>query len=139
MHYGEALGTRSVSFVGSFIDGPGDWLIVLRGAIDEAVLDRIDTHIADFLAGTRQVLTIDASSVARYDDRLPALLGRTQHRLGTRRRLLRVRGLHPVRQVTRVPDGDAVPDRSPASAGGAVVTPLQRGHRRRRGVAAADG
>ncbi|OLL75550.1 hypothetical protein Ae168Ps1_3951c [Pseudonocardia sp. Ae168_Ps1] len=133
MHYGEALGTRSVSFVGSFIDGPGDWLIVLRGAIDEAVLDRIDTHIADFLAGTRQVLTIDASSVARYDDRLPALLGRTQHRLGTRRRLLRVR------QVTRVPDGDAVPDRSPAPAGGAVVTPLRRGHRRRRGVAAADG
>ncbi len=85
----------SASFVGSRADGPGNGVIVLRGDIDAAAVERLGGHVDDFLAAATRFLMIDAAAVDSYDATLLDLLGHTQNRLGMRRGLLRVQGLHP--------------------------------------------
>ena len=89
--------TGGTSFVGSFPDddGPGRGLIVLRGDVDAATVERLRVHIDGMLAVASRFLVIDASAVDSYDEGLLDLLGHTQHRLSPRRGLLEVRGLHP--------------------------------------------
>jgi len=81
------------NFIGSFSDGPGQVLVVLRGDIDTATVDRLEAHLQVPL-GVR-FLTIDASAVDSYDPAQLDLLGRAQRRLARRHGLLSVRGLHP--------------------------------------------
>ncbi len=89
--------TAAASFIGSFPDdgGPGHGLIALRGDIDAATVDRLGVHIDELLAAGTRTLMIEMSGAYSCDAALLDLLGHTQHRLGLRRGLLRVRGLHP--------------------------------------------
>ncbi|MDQ4115438.1 MAG: STAS domain-containing protein [Actinomycetota bacterium] len=88
---------ETTSFIGSFPDdeGPGHGLVVVRGDIDAAVVDRLEEHIDGLLAAATRFLMIDAVAVDSYDAELLELLGRTQRRLTPRRGMLQVRGLHP--------------------------------------------
>ncbi|MBP2368515.1 STAS domain-containing protein [Pseudonocardia parietis] len=139
------VGAATTSFIGSFIDGPGEGLIVLRGDLDAAVVDRLGEHIDAFLAEPTRFLMIDARAVTSYDAGLPGLLGQTQHRLGGRSGMLQVRGLQPtgpagpvpavpepdaVALVTRMPMG-AVSDATTAREAGAVEAGRTRPGRHR--------
>ena len=68
---------------------------MLRGDIDAATVERLALHIQDVLEARTQFVTVDAAAVNSYDPDLLDLLGRTQHRLGSHRGMLQVRGLHP--------------------------------------------
>ena len=91
-------------------------MIVLRGDIDAATVERLDDHVADFLDAATRFLVIDAAAVDSYDATLLDLLGRTQNRLGERHGLLEVQGLHPA----LISADGALPGRSGPSA---VTTP----------------
>lgn len=109
---GAATPPAPASFIGSFCDEPDQALIVLCGDIDAATVHRLGLHIDACLAvSTIRFITINAGAVDRYDAALLDLLGRTQHRLGRVRGLLRVRGLHP----------GPVSDPAPAAQVGAVA------------------
>lgn len=105
---GEDRRVAGTSFIGSFLDEPDQAEIVLRGDIDAAVVERLGSHLDDVLARTTRFITIDAAAVDSYDDGLLDLLGRTQHRLGGRRGLLRVRGLRPCLLASAVPVSEPV-------------------------------
>lgn len=87
----------STSFIGSFLDDPEDGLIVLRGDLGAAAVDRLGCHIDTFLAGPTRFLMLDARAVDSYHGDLLSLLARTQRRLATRRGMLQLRGLDPAR------------------------------------------
>ncbi|WP_177238674.1 STAS domain-containing protein [Pseudonocardia ammonioxydans] len=89
------MGERTTCFIGSILDTPGEGLIVLRGELDAAAVDRLREHIDAFLAGTTRHLVLDARAVQRFHPALPGLLGGTQRRLAVRRGMLQVRGLAP--------------------------------------------
>ncbi|MBC3192252.1 hypothetical protein H7X46_14395 [Pseudonocardia sp. C8] len=98
-------------FIGSFLDDPGEGVLLLRGDLDAGAVVRVGHHIDDFLAGPTRFLTIEAHEVHDYDAGLLALLGRAQRRLGARRGMLQVRGLRPA------------PRPDPARAGAGAATP----------------
>lgn len=106
---GEHPPATATSFIGSFLDELNHAEIVLRGDIDAATVDRLDSHIHAVLASTTQFITIDAATVNSHDSALLDLLGRTQHRLGLRRGLLQVQGLHPSLLTTADSDPARVP------------------------------
>lgn len=106
-------------YIGSFPDGPGQVLIVLRGDMDAATVDRLGSHLHAHPAGVR-FLTIDASAVPGYDPGLLDLLGRTQRRLARRHGLLSVRGLHA--HLLPAAGPPAVPAPSPASGDAGIPT-----------------
>lgn len=89
------VGGGGASFIGSFLDDPEDGLIVLRGDLGAATVDRLGCHLDTFLAGPTRFLMLDARAVDSYHGDLLNLLARTQHRLATRRGMLQVRGLDP--------------------------------------------
>ncbi len=64
------------SFIGSFPDddGPGQGVIVLRGAIDAATLSRLRVHIDGLLAIGTRFLVLEAGAVDCYDVGLLELL-----------------------------------------------------------------
>lgn len=100
----------SLSFIGTFPEEPDQAVIVLRGEIDAATVVRLGAHVEDLLAVHTRFLTIEAGAVQGYEAGLLDLLGVVQHRLGTRRGLLTVRGLHPCRPAAATPHA-----REPAS------------------------
>ncbi len=102
---------EATSFIGSFPDddGPGQGLVVVRGDIDAAVVDRLEEHIDGLLAAATRFLMIDAVAVDSYDAALLELLGRTQRRLTPQRGMLQVRGLHP--NLLPRPAPESMPDR----------------------------
>lgn len=85
----------NLSFIGSFPEEMDQAVIVLRGEIDAATVLRLAAHVEDLLAVHTRFLTIEAGAVDGYGVGLLELLGQVQHRLGSRRGLLTVRGLHP--------------------------------------------
>ncbi len=99
------------SFIGSMVEAPGHGLIVLRGEIDAPVVDRLGSHIDQFLVMDIRFLMMDATAVDSYGTTLLDLLGRTQRRLGWRRGWLRVRGLHPA--LLEDPVQEALPEELP--------------------------
>lgn len=99
--------TEARSFVGSFPADAGQAVLVLRGDIDAAVVDRVAEHVEDLLEICTRFLDIDATAVDSYDPALLDLLAHTQHRLGARRGMLQVRGLRPsglAEPATAAPD-----------------------------------
>lgn len=119
----------ATSFIGSFHDEPDEALIVLRGDIDTATVQRLGVHIADVLAAGARHLRIDAAAVDSYEEPLLELLGRTQHRIGRRRGLLQVQGLHPskLRSAATAAPPPGPPPATPEAA------PPSRRHARRPG------
>lgn len=102
------------SSVGSFVDSTDQAVIILRGDVDGATVARLRQHIADFLADTTLFIVIDARAVESYDQNLLDLMGRTQRRLGRRRGMLRVLGLHPALMTDPEADaGDTASRRAP--------------------------
>ena len=134
MAYVHAVGGNradATSFIGSFPDddGPGQGLIVVRGDVDAATVDRLRVHIDGLLALASRFLVIDASAVDSYDEGLLDLLGHTQRRLSRRRGMLQVRGLRPglLPRPTTVPPVDAAPPpATPAEALAAVLGTARR-------------
>ncbi|MDN5916694.1 MAG: hypothetical protein L0I76_16580 [Pseudonocardia sp.] len=100
----------AATFIGSFFDEPDQALIVLRGDVDAATVDRLGVHIDDVLAAAARFLTIDARDVDRYAPALLNLLGRTQHRLGRHHGLLQVQGLRDSRLTGGEPAPAAQPE-----------------------------
>ncbi len=92
-HRGERPEPLPLSFIGSFAQGPGQALIVLRGDLDAEVVERLRLHIDGLLETGTRFLTIDAAAVVSYDPCLLSLLGQTQGRLGTRAGIVVVHGL----------------------------------------------
>lgn len=113
-------GGGATSFIGSFLDGPQHAVIVLRGDVDRAVVDRLAVHVEDLLATRTRVLAIDAAGVDRYHPSLLDLLGHTRRRLGHRRGLLRVHGLDP----GLLPGPDPTPVPVPVAPLLRAVTPI---------------
>lgn len=105
----------TTGFIGSFLDGPEQGLIVLRGDLDAAVVDRLGCHIDDFLAGPTRFLMIEARGVDSYHPELLDLLGHTQHRLGARCGMLQVRGLRPAQETEPAPAGPGAATPGPAT------------------------
>ena len=103
------VGERTTCFIGSIIDTPGEGLIVLRGELGAAAVDRLREHIDAFLAGTTRHLVLDARAVRGVDPALPDLLADTQRRLAVRRGMLQVRGLPPSCQAPARTGPDARP------------------------------
>lgn len=106
---GAAAGRRVVgtAFVGSFVESADQGVILLRGDVDAAAVGRLRNHIGDFLDGPTRFITIDARAAGHYDSTLLDLMIRTQRRLGRRRGMLRILGLHPALLVGAVPDPPA--------------------------------
>lgn len=124
------VGERTTCFIGSIVDAPGEGLIVLRGELDAAAVDRLREHIDAFLAGATRYLVLDARAVRHFDPELPGLLGCTQRRLAVRRGMLQVRGLPPTRPApAAIASDDTVPaaaapdDTAPDDAGPGSIAP----------------
>jgi anti-anti-sigma regulatory factor len=115
---GAAAGRRvsGTAFVGSFAESADQGVILLRGDVDAATVSRLRIHIGDFLDGPTRFITIDARAAGHYDSTLLDLMIRTQRRLGRRKGMLRILGLHPALLVGAVPDPPPDPSAEPSGA-----------------------
>lgn len=93
---------RSRYFIGSFADVSHQGMILLRGTLDAAAVERLREHIDGLLADSARFLIIDAHGVDAYSSDLLDVLASTQRRLGARRGMVQVYGLRPNRQGTPV-------------------------------------
>lgn len=74
---GRGVVEESTCFIGSILDGPGHGLIVLRGELGTAAVDRLGCHIDAFFDGPTRFLMLDARAVECYHPDLLDLLGYT--------------------------------------------------------------
>lgn len=86
---------RWLPFVGSWFDSPGQARVLMRGDLDGCAHERLSAQLATLLDTGARFITVDATGVTRCDPRIIELLGATHRRLGSRRGLLTLRGLHP--------------------------------------------
>lgn len=109
------------TFIGSFADGPDQVLIVLRGDLDRAAVDRLVLHLDGVHAAGTRFVVLDAAAVTHCDPTFLDLLGRTQRQLARQHGLLTVRGLRPHLLFRAPPPAESerpITFRVPATAAG---------------------